>query len=88
MATEPITHLRGLILNEVPRERVARPNEDGSKIQLVEKQSLSMFEITEKDAVDMVVSCLEQSIVDETTIAEVGSQPLEPIDEYPPSLDE
>ena len=63
MATEPINKLQDLISNGTPRKRRARPTEDGKLIEMVEEQSLALFQMKDEDIISIVIDYLEQDVL-------------------------
>ena len=58
----PIELLKEMIETDQPRAWIIKPTEDGAWINLVEKTTLAQFEMTNKEAMDIVIENLEQSI--------------------------
>ena len=65
----PVEKLKELLESDTPRERIVRPSPDNKDlVQLLEKQSLALFEMTPKDMANIVIEALEAQVLTQIEI--------------------
>ena len=70
METTPLIELKALIESDTPREWIIRAStENPSLLQFVEKKSLCMFEMEQKDMVNIAIEMIEHQVLHDEPIS-------------------